>query len=206
MQIQNNILERFIVIEGIDGAGTTTQLKQVCSGLESAGVSCNKTFEPTDEPSGKAIRQLLSGAHKAAPDTLAWLFAADRYNHLYMPETGVVAHLNRGDFVICDRYLFSSLAYQSLHSPFDRVAELNSEFPLPEILFFLDIPAEVGEQRLAGRKDLEIFETTEKQRIIRDSYMRVLDQYKNTDMEIVVLDGTLPAEEITNRILHRILL
>lgn len=202
--MNQEILKNFIVIEGIDGAGTTTQLKQVCQGLEERKRSYYKTFEPTDEPSGKAIRQILSGAHEVAPETLAWLFAADRYNHLYMPSHGVIAHLAEGEIVVCDRYLFSSLAYQSMDSPFERVAELNSTFPLPQILFFLDIPAEVGEQRLAGRGALEIFETTDKQRVIRESYMRVLEIYKDSNMEIVVLDGTAPANEITQSILGRL--
>ncbi len=202
--MNREILKKFIVIEGIDGAGTTTQLNQVCKGLEAQQIAYHKTFEPTDEPSGKAIRQLLTGAYESAPETLAWLFAADRYNHLHMPSQGVLAHLAQNEIVVCDRYLFSSLAYQSMDSPFERVAELNSTFPLPQILFFLDIPAEVGEQRLAGRGALEIFETTDKQRIIRESYIRVLEMYKDTHMEIIILDGTAPAEEITHRILERL--
>ncbi len=198
--MNQEVLEKFIVIEGIDGAGTTTQSRNISQWLTEQGVSHLKTFEPTEEPSGKAIRQLLSGKHTAAPGTLAWLFAADRYNHLYTPEGGIVEQINVGNWVLSDRYLFSSLAYQSMDYPFEKVAELNSEFPLPQLLFFLDIPAEIVEQRLANRRELEIFETTEKQRIIRKAYHRVLDLYKDGPMRVVILDGTQPAEGITKQI------
>ncbi len=201
--MNKEILQKFIVIEGIDGAGTTTQNRLLSEWLTVKGVGHCKTFEPTEEPSGKAIRALLAG-YAAAPGTLAWLFAADRYNHLHMPDGGVLAQLQLGKWVISDRYLFSSLAYQSMDYPFEKVAELNSSFPLPELLFFLDIPAEVGEERLAGRSALEIFETTDKQRVIRDSYMRVLNMYKDTNMQVVIIDGTQPAEVIAKAIQKRV--
>ena len=119
--MKNTILRSFIVLEGLDGAGTSTQLKLLSQRLSSAGKKHTATWEPTDGPVGKLLRAILAREVKALPTTTAMLYAADRNEHLHAPEAGILATASRGELVVCDRYLFSSLAYQSIECGFDFV-------------------------------------------------------------------------------------
>ncbi len=104
---------KFIVFEGLDGAGTTTQLHLLEKNLKEAGVTVFATAEPTDSAIGRLIRSVLRKEISVEPKTLAMLYATDRYEHLY-GKGGIIEHLDAGDTVICDRYLYSSIAYQSI--------------------------------------------------------------------------------------------
>jgi len=151
------VLKRFIVLEGGDGSGTTTQLKRIGDALKLAGVQHWITAEPTDRPEGILIRRVLSGELKRDPGTLARLFAADRNEHL-RGEDGIFERLERGEAVICDRYVLSSLAYQGVACGPELPALLNSGFPLPELLIYFDIAPEQSIERLNSRESLDIFE------------------------------------------------
>lgn len=195
---EKKILPNFIVLEGIDGAGTTTQLNNLEGALKEKGIPHYPTFEPTDGITGRTLRTILKGDHPVLPKTIAYLFAADRNEHLYS-ENGVAAKA-KDHVVICDRYLFSSMAYQSIQCGFDLVNSLNAPFPLPEHLFFLEVPVAVGQERLKGRENREIYETNHFQEKVRDSYHKVLDYFEGSAMQIHRIDGTLPPEEITKKI------
>lgn len=84
------ILDRFIVLEGLDGAGTTTQMKAVAEAFDEAGVHCHATFEPTSSPLGNLVRSVLRKEVATTPLALAMLFSADREDHLHHPITGIV--------------------------------------------------------------------------------------------------------------------
>ncbi|MCK5672502.1 MAG: dTMP kinase [Spirochaetales bacterium] len=187
---KKEIIKNFIVFEGLDGAGTTTQANFLEEKYNLYNIPCVNSCEPTRGFIGKAIREVLSGDIKVASGTIAKLFVSDRHEHIYNPENGVIGRCKAGDFVISDRYLFSSLAYQSLDYGFDKVFELNSSFPLPEHLFFLDVPPEVCQQRLSSRDSLEIYEDKDLQDRILTNYKKSLDIYKNTGINIHILDGT----------------
>ncbi len=112
----------FIVLEGIDGSGTTTQAEQIKKEFTDMGLPAHVTAEPTTGPVGAMIRQVLSGrlvtriGSSASPPgwtTMALLFAADRQDHL---ESEIEPNLRDGVNVICDRYLYSSVIYQSVSS------------------------------------------------------------------------------------------
>ena len=103
---------KFIVFEGIDGAGKTTQIKMLARVLEEHGISCHITAEPTEYPSGKKIREALSGRLPATPLEMAEMFASDRAIHNVHEGDGINACLSAGKTVISDRYYYSSLAYQ----------------------------------------------------------------------------------------------
>ena len=118
------IVTNFIVFEGLDGAGTTTQANLLEEKYNSLNIPCINSCEPTRGFIGKAIREVLSGDIKVASGTIAKLFVSDRHEHLYNPKDGILSRCKAGDFVISDRYLFSSLAYQSLDYGFDNVMEL----------------------------------------------------------------------------------
>ena len=137
----------FLVLEGLDGAGTTTQSERLAQALSARG-EVVLTREPTDGPVGRIIREVLRGDQRAPTvDTLPWLFAADRADHLTRK---VEPALRRGAYVVSDRYYHSSLAYQSLTLPLEDVSALNS-FRSPHITFFLDVPVDECLARIGKR-------------------------------------------------------
>jgi dTMP kinase len=194
--VENTILQRFIVLEGLDGSGTTTQMRMLEEALRRAGALFISTCEPTDGPVGTLIRSVLRRGVKAHPRTIALLFAADRNEHLNAPEAGIVAQTRRGAFVICDRYLFSSLAYQSIECGMDFVLALNSGFPLPERLIFLDTPVAVCQERLSRRRSKEIYDGPMFQSRVRTEYLRVFERLTGSGMKVDILDGDRRADAI----------
>jgi len=138
------ILKNFVVFEGLDGSGTTTQigiLEDFFQKNRSSLPLFYKTFEPTNGSIGKIIRSALRKEIVLAPKTIAMLFAADRNEHIYGPE-GIAERCGRGELVVSDRYLPSSLVYQGITCG-DGFAELlNRDFPGPELLLFFDIDPE----------------------------------------------------------------
>ncbi len=189
----------FIVIEGLDGAGGTTQCRLLQSWLERQGHTVVSTNEPTDRPVGKFIRSVLQDPHSEVGDeVLAYLFAADRQDHL---DGRVKPALSRGDVVISDRYYHSSLAYQSLSLDFDFVAQLNGTFPAPDITIFLSLEPETSFARVQKRGlPIERFETLDRLRSISQSYHRVLDHCQKRGEQVLCLDATQSIEEIHEQI------
>lgn len=185
-----NIIKNFIVFEGIDGAGTTTQTKLLGNAINNSIITC----EPTDGEIGRFIRLILKKEFEIDKEPLAYLFVADRAEHLY-GKNGIVEKCKE-QVVISDRYLFSSLAYQSLDMPMDKVFEINKDFPLPEIIFFLDTPVKVSQKRLSGRENLELFEDKNLQEKVRDNYLRVFTFYNENELNIYTIDGSKALTEI----------
>lgn len=199
------VLKDFIVFEGLDGAGTTTQSRILSERMQQHGQPSVLTCEPTDSFIGRAVRHILQDKEMVAQGTLARLFAADRNNHLYHPEDGIVAHIDKGEKVICDRYLFSSLAYQSIDWSFDEVWDLNCSFPLPEHLIFLDVSPEEGQRRILKRDTpQEIYEKKDLQDEIRANYFHTFTLFEHTSMVLHIFDGTLPVDELQEMVWKRI--
>ncbi len=196
---EGEILDRFVVLEGLDGSGTTTQLRLLKDAFERRGERCYATHEPTEKPIGKLIRSVLTGDREMAPCSLALLFAADRSEHLYAPG-GIVAALQAGSYVASDRYLFSSLVYQSLGCPADYVAALNARFPLPRHLLFIDTPPEQCQRRIAARRGRELFEEQPLQHEIRQRYLAVLRQFAGYGVTVLSVDGSGSPEEVGARV------
>lgn len=195
------ILKNFIVFEGIDGSGTSTQIKEISKKLEKKKALF--TCEPTDSEIGKFLRKILKGSEKVTPETISLLFAADRAEHLYSNQ-GIIENCKKGNLVISDRYLFSSLAYQSHTCGKELPFNANSTFPLPEILFFFSIDAKTALNRVLKRdgNNTEIFENLDYQIKTAEEYRRVIDDYKNknTGMKIIEIDAASPVEKITKNI------
>ncbi len=195
------VLDNFVVIEGLDGAGTTTLLQRLEQELSGRSIPHWCTFEPTDGWIGRRIRSILRGEESVHPRTMALLYAADRSEHLHAPGGGILARLERGELVVCDRYLFSSLAYQGVLVEFDYVAALNSRFPLPRHLVFLDTPVELSQKRLAGRGRAELYEAAELQRrVLQEGYARVFERYRDSAMRLHRVDGSGAPQEIFRRV------
>lgn len=199
-----NILKNFVVIEGLDGAGTTTQLKKICAELEKKEYKIHSTFEPTDRPIGKIVRDVLSKKFITTPLTLAKLYAADREDHIYNEETGIISHLNKNEIVISDRYFYSSLAYQSVQSDWETVKNLNN-YPNPQILIFIETPVEVCLQRINTRgNEKEIFENTDFLEKVSNNYQKILNELPK-GVTLIKIDGTLGVEEISKIIIKNLL-
>ena len=189
----------FIVIEGLDGAGGTTQCRLLQSWLERQGSTVVSTNEPTELPVGKFIRDILQDPHSSVGDeVLAYLFAADRQDHL---DRKVKPALSKGEVVISDRYYHSSLAYQSLSLEFDFVSQLNQTFPVPDMTIFLLLEPETSFSRVQNRGlPVERFETLDRLRSISQSYRRVIQYCQERGDTLVCLDATQSIEEIHEQI------
>lgn len=198
------VLKNFIVFEGIDGAGTTTQIKKLKEREESARFFFSA--EPTKRETGLFLRRVLKGEVKAEAETAVYLFAADRNEHIFGAE-GVKEHTQSGLIEVSDRYFFSSIAYQGMTCGDELPKAVNSPFPLPEILFFFDIDAEDAMKRIDERGEAkEIFEKKETLEKIAAAYRKIIAQYEKeqSEMKIVRLDATKSVDEIAKTIWREI--
>lgn len=200
------ILKKFVVFEGIDGSGTSTQIALLKE--RAGGKKVSFTAEPSENSTGKFLRQILAGKEKVSPQTAAYLFAADRAEHLW-GQGGIVDQTKNGLTVVSDRYIFSNLAYQGVTCGEELPRTLNSPFPLPQLLFFFDISAQKSLERVEKRGEAK--EIYENEKFLSDTasrYRAIIDQYKkleNSGMRIVELDATLPKEKISDLIWKEIL-
>lgn len=195
----------FIVLEGADGAGTTTQRGLLEAALRAEGHPVLSTREPSDGPVGALLRQVLSGrcvlpgGAAPGPEALALLFAADRMDHL---QARVLPALAAGQVVVSDRYVLSSLAYQGAALPMAWVAEVN-RYALPaDVTYFLEVPEAVASARRAARGGpVELFDAQETQRKVAEGYARAL-QLHTPESRLVRVDGSRPPLEVAAHILR----
>ena len=193
------ILNNFIVFEGIDGAGTTTQIKKLAERFPKEKVFV--TAEPTSNETGLFLRKMLKGDFSVDERTAAYLFAADRCEHIYGKD-GVIDLLNQGKIVVSDRYFFSSLAYKSVSCWNELPRLLNSQFPLPEILFYFYIDPEISLKRVEDRNEKkEIYEKIDYQKKTAALYEEVINEYSKPElkdeMKIIKIDASKSIEEIS---------
>jgi dTMP kinase len=194
--MKQKILSNFIVFEGIDGSGTTTQINLLKGLLNQKKVVFWATYEPTHGPVGKLIHSILEGSLQVAHETTALLFAADRNEHVFHGKGSIINKVKENNLVICDRYLFSSLAYQSVDCDFEYVAALNQGFPLPEYVFFLDTPLEICTKRRSERSNSHIFETSSYQKKVIKYYEKAFAHFAHSSLQIIRLDGAKTKQEI----------
>jgi len=139
---------RLIVLEGIDGAGTTTQGKRLVRRLRHRGWQSHFTWEPSRGPVGRYIRACLKQTPGPSPERLALLFAADRIDHY---ETEIAPLLAAGAIVVSDRYVLSSLAYQGVEGDAAWVAQLNGRAPRADLTILIDVPTGEAARRRRRR-------------------------------------------------------
>lgn len=157
-----------LAIEGIDGAGTTTQTGLLMEHLASRGRHAVQTAEPSRGPIGKLARAALANEDGTGDDTLALLFAADRLDHLTREITPA---LIKGAVVVSDRYLLSSLAYQSTRLPLAWVESLNARAKKPDASILIKVdPAIALERRRKRGGAVERFDDDKHQRAIAEAY------------------------------------
>ena len=194
-----NFYSNFIVFEGLDGAGTTTQIKRLAKKLEDYDKKVFLTHEPTDNPIGRLVRDVLQHKVKTTSGALALLYASDRDDHLKNPEYGIERKLEEGSIVLSDRYFYSSIAYQGVDLDLDFVKSINP-FPHAEYLIFIDTSVESCMRRIEKRgEDKELFDHAEFLKKVRSNYLSQLE-YLPKETKLLVLDGELSIDELENRI------
>jgi dTMP kinase len=199
---------RFVVLEGIDGSGTTTQVARLADRLRSAHVSVRATREPSDGPVGVLVRQVLTGRVVVpggrAPGwaTMALLFAADRMDHV---ESDIEPFVGDGGVVLSDRYDASSLAYQSISSgaqakdAVEWIRTLNRYVRRPDLTIVLDLSPELAAERRARRGELaQLYEQNEVQRALAAFYRQLAKHLPND--RIVVIDASGTVEQVHERV------
>ncbi len=182
---------KFIVFEGIDGSGKSTQMRLLSEYLKTHSIPNVTTHEPTDSPFGALVHDCMSGKTETGEYTIAAMFAADRIDHIQNPTYGILSQLDRGVTVLCDRYYFSSFAYNGGCVPLSWVEELNRpamELLRPDLVLFIDVPPEKGMERIARRSERERYETFEKQQKTRAKFFEVFEKYSGEE-NIVIVKG-----------------
>lgn len=191
---------KLIVLEGLDGAGTTTQMKRIAKRLEDAGKKVFITHEPTDNPIGLLVRSILQKKIKTTPLSLALLYASDREDHLNNEEYGINKYLDEGYYVISDRYFYSSIAYQSVDCSISFIKNINSKFPHADILIFIDTPTDDCMDRIDKRgEEKELFEKSSFLDNVRKNYLSIIKELPE-DVKLVNIDGRKTIDEIEEEI------
>ncbi|MBE6555304.1 MAG: dTMP kinase [Ruminococcaceae bacterium] len=191
----------FIVFEGIDGCGKTTQLTRLADALKQKGRQVMTTAEPTDSTTGKLLRAALSGNDPRTPTEMAALFTLDRIHH-NVSQNGIAATLRAGTDVISDRYYYSSLAYQGSLCDYDWVRRMNLNCPdirKPDLCIFLDISPDTALARIGKRGEAkEIYEKKETLSLFRETFLRV---FASLDDRVEVIDAEGTPDEIATRVM-----
>ena len=200
---------KFIVFEGLDGTGKTTQLQCVAQALREKGYTVHTTAEPTGNATGKLLRAFLGGKERSTPWAAASLFLADRINHNTDPDDGIMKHLSDGDIVLCDRYYYSTFAYQGMDTDLTWIFDSHFNCPdvqKPDACVFLTMPIEKCLARIHAGRDasaVEIFENTDSLTRIAKRFADVFTLLKDRET-VFEIDADGSIEEITQRILSAI--
>lgn len=191
------IMDKFIVFEGIDGSGKTTQAKLLADYLN--GIY---TCEPTTGEIGQLIRKILNGKN-CEKETLALLFAGDRVEHIKEIERQL-----KENTVICDRYVYSSIVYQSIQGiDIDFIVNINKFAKLPDILIFLDVSIEESLKRMGDRDSKEIFENKETLKKVNEKYAHIINNklFEPKNGYILINTDNKTVEEVHKEIINKLM-
>lgn len=196
---------KFIVIEGLDGSGKSTQIKFLAEYLKTCGKKVYVTAEPTEYETGSYIRRILSESLNKNMYLQAALFLADRLEHITHPEHGIKKYLDDGYTVICDRYYYSSFAYQGTASDLEWVMKINlecNEIITPDLCIFLDVNPDTCKKRIDTlRNKPELYEkSAELMQKIRQNFLQIFDKLKETQ-KIIVINANLDLDDVKKEII-----
>jgi dTMP kinase len=201
-------MTKFIVIEGIDGSGTTTQSELLKEYLIEKGEKAIVSPEPSEGIIGKFVRNilqnkdLLNHSNQNFDEQMAYLFAADRYDHLYNEKNGVFQLIEKGYYVISTRYYFSSLAYNGNSSQqWELIQTLNQKFSQPDLVIYLDLPVEVSLDRIKDRTLKEVYENRAKLTKVRENYNIIFTNYPG---KLLTIDATKTFAQIHRQIISNL--
>ena len=183
----------FIVLEGLDGSGITTQASLLKNYFAGRALL---TKEPTDGLIGGLIKSCLRHEWKTSPLALQMLFAADRAHHL---DNEIEPALRDGKIVISDRYVLSTYAFGTVDVSLETIKKINSAFRRPDITFFVDTPPEICMERIGkSRQHIELFEELGKLKNIRENYIALLKEFPNSH----VINGNKKMDDIHKEIVR----
>lgn len=208
---KNQYPGKFVVIEGIDGSGKTTQAARLVNYLSSKGIKSVYTKEPTDEITGKLIRRILIGEISMPKVAFQYLFAADRAVH----QVQLAEYLKKDLIVVSDRYFWSSAVYgmvdrgisyknkdQDLLLVALSILSMYHRFLVPDYTFYVKVSTQEAIKRISKtKKDLEIYEKDSKLEKLRQGYEWVAKKFAK---EITVVDGERAVGEVTREIISRL--
>jgi dTMP kinase len=192
-------MDRFIVFEGIEGAGKTTLSTMLQDYLTQQGEKVYLTKEPGGTEIGKDIRKILLSNYDEnfTPIAELLLYEADRNLHV---ENVIKPMLEKDYFVISDRYIYSTIAYQHYGRGIDRsivdyLNNLTTGGLEPSIVFLIDVPVEVGLERIQKTRDTDRLESEdiEFHKKLRKGFLNLANEYKD---KFYILDGTQNLKDI----------
>lgn len=182
---------KFIVFEGLDGCGKTTQLQLLQARISTIckNRKCFETREPSDSVPGLICRGVSKESIFVESETEALLYAADRNEHVVKE---IIPQLNKGNHVLCDRYYFSNYAYQTLSCDLNNLLSYNKTVMAllkADVTIFIDVsPEECEKRRSLKRATKELYEKVEQARVIRSNYLEAFEKLKDTE-KIIVVNG-----------------
>lgn len=194
---------KFIVFEGLDGSGKSTQASLLAHALQQKGAKVWLTAEPTTGDMGQLIRQIFKGKKNAHPSTITTLFAADRLEHIWHEQDGLLKKIKEEYIVICDRYYFSSFAYHSVHVPMDWVMECNTialQSLRPDLNIYIDLPPEKCMQRINdNRTSVELYETLDNLKTVQQNYFAAFEKLSQ-DEKVIKINGEGNEQEVHQKV------
>lgn len=205
---------KFVVVEGIDGSGKTTQIKNLEKELLKKGYKVFSSKNPTDGAVGKFIREILAGKKKFSPVAFQYLFCADRAEQ----QKEIIARLKQGELVLMDRYFWSSVAYGAVDNGIDfskrknpdrsvflvafSILSVYSQFIVPDVTVYLKVPAQTAISRLReSRHSLDIYDKKEKLEKIAGGYDWLVKKFPK---EFLLIDGEKEEKEVAGEILEKL--
>lgn len=195
---------KFIVLEGLDGSGKGTQLNMLIEKMKQNG-AVHQTAEPTFSSVGGLIRDILGGFRESDARELSALFLADRISHNVNPINGIKRFLDSGIDVVCDRYYYSSFAYQGIDADLEWVMRMNldcDEVLKPDLCIFLDLDPEICDERLGkDRVNREIFENKSTLERIRKRFFDVFEILGQSE-NIKIIDAMRSVEEVHTDVMN----
>lgn len=199
---------KLIVLEGIDGSGKSTQIQLLKEKLIAQGNSVITTQEPTQEKIGQLIRAILKEHQNVNQAAIALLFAADRLLHISDEKQGMLSLLQQLDYILCDRYYFSSLAYHSVYVPMDWVYEINRmniALLKADMHIFIDTKPDTALQRIIqNRTTQDMYENKAMLEKVYSNYMQAFEKYGDNE-SIQIVNGSDTTENLHKKILTKIL-
>jgi len=183
-----------ICIEGLDASGKTTQARRLVRNLKRRGFEAVYTTEPSSGEIGRFIRERILQRRKRVPSVVeALLFAVDRIDHV---ERRIKPALQEGKVVVCDRYMFSSIAYQGATGlNMKWIEEINRAAIPPDLAIYLDVPPEVVVKRIKRKRS--VMERLQVQRRVQEVYMKLVQSGRLTP-----INANRPADEVSKNILE----
>ena len=200
---------KLIVIEGLDGAGTTTQVRLLEQWLiKEKGIQLYTTREPSEGPIGALIRAVLTKRMSADPLTISGLFAADRNDHIYR-ENGLLDQLRAGTWVLMDRYYLSSFAYQASGmdaKQMDWLKAIHRYCPPPDLTLFVDVPVKICLERIVRNRnaEFELFDEEAMLNRVYQEYLKAMKYFESQAERFVMVDGTMAIQAVHKQLRQEI--